>query len=86
MLIDEIDGATVHLGAPKGWDPKVDGVKCQTLPAHYDGQKFTSQWRPTAEELAALNRGEPVFLQVYGESHPPVAVFVPLPESAAEEG
>lgn len=77
MKIETIPGATVNLGAPKGWDPKLEGVECGALPAHYDGQKFTSQWRPTPEELERLNQGAPVFLQAYGEGHPPVNVYVP---------
>lgn len=31
-------------------------------------------WRPTPEELVKINLGEPVWLVVWGETMPPVAV------------
>ncbi|MBI1234755.1 MAG: hypothetical protein GC208_09665 [Alphaproteobacteria bacterium] len=93
MQIDTIPGATVMLGAPEGWDPRVDGVECNVLPAIYDGQRFVSQWQPTPDEVAAIFAGAPIHLHVYGEGHPPVALSVgPVPgrerrsTPAAEEG
>lgn len=66
------------LGAPKGWDQKE--LPCGALPitrAHVEGQAvMVSFWRPDADELAALNRGESVALWVYGEAHPVVAIGV----------
>lgn len=35
-----------------------------------------SAWQPTAEELTALNRGEPVWLHILGNQHPPVILVV----------
>ncbi len=35
-----------------------------------------SFWQPTAEQLALLNAGKPVFLSFMGATHPPVAVGV----------
>lgn len=76
MDIDRIPGATVMLGAPEGWDERIDGVACNVLPAIYDGQAFVSQWKPTPEEIAAIFAGAPIHLHVYGDAHPPVAVTV----------
>lgn len=38
--------------------------------------RFVSAWLPTPEELAALNAGAPVYLSIWGSSHPPVYVGV----------
>ena len=66
------------LGAPVGWNQKE--LPCSALPVTrlvVDGKPaMVSFWRPTPEELAALNRGGTVALWVYGEAHPPVAVGV----------
>ena len=44
---------------------------------------MTSQWRPSAEDLAALMLGAPILLSVGGTLHPPVLVHLgPIPASA----
>lgn len=35
-----------------------------------------SYWQPSAEELALLNAGRPVYLSCWGSTHPPVAIGV----------
>lgn len=35
-----------------------------------------SEWRPTLEELKALNAGSPVRLSILGTTHPPVMLTV----------
>lgn len=66
------------LGAPAGWDQ--DRATCNALPitrTEMDGIPcMMSFWRPTAEELAALNAGHLVVLCVLGAVHPPVLVAV----------
>lgn len=42
-----------------------------------------SYWRPSADELAALNRGAKVCFQVWGTNHPPVYIGV---ERVREDG
>jgi hypothetical protein len=37
---------------------------------------ITSYWRPTVEELAALNAGLPLVLSFMGSTHPPIMVRV----------
>ena len=62
------------LAAPKGMD------NCAILPATMmieDNQTIiASFWKPTAEELAALNANGHVTLYVWGTMHPPVAIGV----------
>jgi hypothetical protein len=66
------------LGAPAGWDQKdlpVDALpitrtEVNGVPA------VASFWKPTAEELAALNAGGSVSLWVLGETMPPVSLEV----------
>jgi len=66
------------LGAPAGWDQKevpcgalpITRTECEGLPV------VVSFWRPTSEELAALNAGAPVSLMVVGHTMPPVSLTV----------
>ena len=66
------------LGAPAGWDQKelpcnalpITRTKCEGVPA------VVLFWRPTAEELAALNAGAAVALWVMGHTMPPVSLSV----------
>lgn len=66
------------LGAPDGWDQSQ--LPCDALPVTkllWDGlPAVVSYWRPTAEELAALNTGALVALSVVGHTMPPVALYV----------
>lgn len=66
------------LGAPIGWDQK--DLPCGALPitrTMCEGKPaVASFWKPTAEELAALNAGGSVVLWVIGETMPPVALCV----------
>ncbi|WP_194720810.1 hypothetical protein [Noviherbaspirillum malthae] len=66
------------LGAPAGWDQKQ--LPCSALPVtrtDWDGvPAVLSFWKPTAEELAALNAGGSVVLWVAGQTMPPVALTV----------
>ncbi|MDE1139541.1 MAG: hypothetical protein PW999_07770 [Paraburkholderia tropica] len=78
MLIREIEGATRHLGTPADWDHSK--AACDVL--HIadvlteSGPFMVSAWSPTAEELAALNAGAPLYLWIAGRSHPVVALTV----------
>lgn len=68
MTPGAIEGANITL--------KGDGKEVQDLLAvHVDGT-FVSAWFPTPDELAALARGQPVYLFVTGTSHPPVFLGV----------
>jgi hypothetical protein len=66
------------LGAPAGWDQKE--LPCGALPitrTQCDGfPAVVSYWRPTAEELRALNAGAPLALWVIGGTMPPVSLTV----------
>lgn len=79
-------GATNFLGAPEGWDGNMTS-KCHILPvliSQYEAglYSFTSVWRPSPEELKALNEGQGVRLTVIGGAQQPVAVGVtPFEES-----
>lgn len=66
------------LGAPAGWDQQqlpcnavaITVMEIEGLPL------VKSYWRPTEEELAALNAGGLVALSVVGSTMPPVALDV----------
>lgn len=66
------------LGAPAEWDQQ--DLPCGALPVtrtQVDGfPVVVSFWRPTAEELAALNAGAALELSVIGHTMPPVSLDV----------
>ena len=69
MLIASIEGANFLL---KG---DGDAVADLRVVRTEDG-RFISAWMPTPDELVRLNAGEPVYLSVWGNGHPPVYVGV----------
>jgi len=81
VLIGRIQNATRVLGAPANWDQKV--LPCGALPIldapSGAGIQMISAWEPTPQELLKLVAGAPVYLNVFGTIHPPVAVFVGEP-------
>lgn len=36
---------------------------------------FLEAWKPSFEDLQALNRGEPVYIKIISQGLPPIAVF-----------
>lgn len=65
------------LGAPRG----VPIDDCGALPVtrafdEHGNPILQSFWRPDAAELAALNAGHPVVLQIWGSTHAPLFVAV----------
>lgn len=88
MRICTFDGAR-PLGAPKDWDQNLDGA-CGVLPVldavdEQSGFNFMySVWRPTAEELAALQGGGAIRLGIVGHSHPVINMAVLTPETCDE--
>ncbi|WP_373379901.1 hypothetical protein [Cupriavidus nantongensis] len=68
------------LGAPAGWNQRELPVSALPITRRdVAGQPaVVSYWKPTAEELAALNAGASVALWVIGQSMPPVALEVDL--------
>ena len=69
MLIASIEGANFLL--------KGDGDTVADLRViRTEDGRFISAWVPTPDELVRLNAGEPVYLSVWGNGHPPVYVGV----------
>lgn len=66
------------LGAPPGWDQAE--LPCVALPitvTTVSGMAaMLSWWRPSPEELAALNAGKRIQLCILGVTHPPVELSV----------
>ncbi|RKF23372.1 hypothetical protein D6851_02560 [Altericroceibacterium spongiae] len=90
MQICTFTGARM-LGAPKGWDQKLDGM-CGILPVADEvdvqsGHNFMySVWKPTPEQLEALNNGGAIRLGICGESHPVINMGVLTPETCTAAG
>lgn len=80
MIPKRIEGATRYLGAPKGWDPAKSG-ECSHLAILdaelKDGTRvMISAWEPTPAEIERMAAGKPLYLQIVGGAHPPVALWV----------
>lgn len=82
MIPRRISGHTHALAAPAGWNEARDG-NCATLHVRMirDGDSVLAQsaWEPTPAELAALNAGGSVILNVVG-GQPPVMITVEPPD------
>lgn len=79
MDVVQIKDASRRIGAPIDWDPSIHG-HCGVLPVIDDrinGINFmVSFWRPTKEEIEALQNGAVLQLHVAGAVHPVVAMAV----------
>jgi len=80
MLPGRIQGATRNLGKPEGWVDDLDGP-CSHLPivdvmTDSGINLMISHWEILPDELERLKQGAPMFLQVVGELHPPVMLWV----------
>jgi hypothetical protein len=78
----KISGATHFFGPPAGWQD-TDERTCGYLHVRIDGNSCQSAWRPTPDELAALNAGGSVILEIIGVQ-PPVALWVSDEMEAAQ--
>ncbi len=72
----KFNGCNVDLGRPKDMTDE----QCLSLPAekNVDNSGFDyylTAWMPNKEDLESLNRGEPMYLKVIGNNHPPVSLF-----------
>lgn len=80
MIICTVDGAR-PLDAPQTWDQQLDGA-CGVLPVldaidEQSGFNFMySFWRPSAEELEALQDGGVIRLGIMGKLHPVINMGV----------
>lgn len=74
MKAIEFEGQTTLLGPP----PSMRRGDCGALPiiAYPDRGVMSSFWKPSPEDLIMLNNGAHVRLDVYGGSHPPIAMGV----------
>lgn len=72
-----IPGANTTYHAPAGWDSEKNG-ECSPLHVALNPEQGTimSAWKPSPEELAALNNGSAVILVIHGTTQPPVALVV----------
>lgn len=79
MEIIKLPGMNRELAPPGGWDAEKHG-ECLPLPVFAEvsngGMHMTSAWRPSAEELVALNAGGAVAMTIFGTLHPPIALGV----------
>jgi ABC-type cobalt transport system substrate-binding protein len=74
--------ATRRFGPPADWNEDVHGP-CGTLEiadlSTTSGPYMESLWRPTADELEALNRGATIQLGIRGTVHPVIYMGVTKP-------
>lgn len=72
--------ANTNLGPPKGKTEDEVGTLRVFRGESADGQKVViSKWKLTKEEVAHLLAGECLYLWVYGETMPPVALDTESP-------
>ena len=69
-------GATFDLVKPEGWTDE----QCSSLPAargvtDTNMPYILTAFKPSKEDIEAINRGEPIYLQVLGTTFAPVALY-----------
>lgn len=80
MLIGRIRGSNMVYRAPEGMD------NCEDLHVRVDhipgGTVNSSAWYPTPDEVERIKSGQPIYLHIYGNGHPVVALTVPADDAA----
>ncbi len=80
MKTEKIDGATRLLAIDQPeFEPlhiRDETVWLQTETGPQEAEAMTMQCRPTAEEIARLVAGEPLFVQILGVRWPPISLWV----------
>lgn len=76
MIPIVFEGCNTELKKPSDMDDN----QCMSLPAACaygpDGRPyFVSAWKPNKEDVDAINRGEPIYLQLVGFERPPVVLY-----------
>lgn len=81
MLSIRIAGTTRVLGKSQGYIGLAvrDEIVHDTAVGG-DVHAMTTAWEPTPDELARLNAGAPVYIQLLGTAHPPILVTVGDPQ------
>jgi hypothetical protein len=41
----------------------------------YQATFWTEAWKPSKEDIEAINRGEPIYIQIHSAGLPPISVF-----------
>jgi hypothetical protein len=41
----------------------------------YEARMWTEAWKPSKEDIEAINRGEPIYIQIHSIGLPPISVF-----------
>lgn len=54
------------------WAMPVDIYDDNKIPK---GRMWVEAWKPSKEDIEAINRGEPVWIQIHSMGLPPIAVF-----------
>ncbi len=72
MRCVEFEGQTHLLNPP----PSMERGSCGALPIFAQGGRLTSVWKPTQEEIEALQNGAHVALTILSDVHPPVMMHV----------
>jgi hypothetical protein len=72
----KFDNANTDLVKPED----MDDDQCLSLPAEQgiDDQGFPyflTAWQPNREDIEALKNGRPLFIKIFGNSHPPIGLF-----------
>lgn len=77
MQVGHIEGATRVIGKSQGYlGLPIRDVAINCSVNGYGTPAMVTAWHPTPDELEALMNGAPVYVQLLGQSHPPIMVGV----------
>lgn len=82
----KLTDATRSMAAPADWDEAAG--ECETLDIHdaddgHGNPVMVSAWQLDPGELEKLAAGAPLYLRIYGTSHPVVSLFAGEPTQKA---
>lgn len=76
MLPIDFEGSNIELVKPHGMTDE----ECMSVPAFHGFDNggnhfFLTAWRPSKEDMEAINAGRPIMLKVLATQTPPVALY-----------
>lgn len=76
MMPVDFPGTNITFTKPAGWKDEDCADLKAMVGAHDDGSYFVlTAWKPSKEDIEAINRGEPIYMKTHGAGFTPTSMF-----------